>query len=200
MTERAGPNDAAARVERAVGGDKDALEELLRELEPELRARIRVQPVWRRSIEVDDIVQVTCLEAFLRIGTLQQRTRAGLASWLARIAANNLRDAVRALEADKRPDAHRRVTHAPGGQSARTLLGAVIGTDATAGGRAALEEQLERLRGAIEKLPRSYRTVVQSMDLAERSVGEVAEEMGRSRGAVHLLRARAHTRLAELLR
>lgn len=200
MSGAAESGDAADRIERAVGGDADALESLLRELEPELRAGIRVQPAWRRSIEVDDIVQVTCLEAFLRIGTLQRRSRAGLAKWLSRIAANNLTDAVRALEADKRPDPHRRVTHAPGGESARTLLCAVVGTDATAGGRAALEEQIDRMRAAIRKLPRSYRTVVEQMDLAERGVAEVAEEMGRSRGAVHLLRARAHARLAELLR
>jgi DNA-directed RNA polymerase specialized sigma24 family protein len=42
--------------------------------------------------------------------------------------------------------------------------------------------------------------VVEAVDLAERDVGEVAAELGRSRGAVHLLRSRAHRRLAELMR
>ena len=92
------------------------------------------------------------------------------------------------------------MTQAPGGESARTLLLAVAGGDGTAGGRAALEEELGRLRSAIRKLPASYRTVVEEMDLAERPVAEVAEAMGRSRGAVHLLRSRAHDRLGELMR
>lgn len=152
------------------------------------------------SFDVEDVLQVTCLEVFLRIGSLERRTVAGFRSWLGRIAQNNLRDAVRALERDKRPAANRRITKGAGGESARTLLLAVAGDHATAGSRAALEEEVGRLREALHRLPKSYRAVVQRMDLDELPMAEVADELGRSRGAVHMLRSRAYDRLRELLR
>lgn len=186
-------------VVRAVDGDRAALEGLLRECEPMLRARLTVHPRWRRSLEADDVIQVTWLEAFLRIGALRERTRPGFEAWLARIAANNLRDSLRALQRDKRPEAHGRVTRGPAGESARTLLGRLAGEASSVGSRAAGREEVERLRDALQQLPESYRRVVEAVDLQERSVAEVASESGRSPGAVHMLRSRAHDRLREIL-
>ena len=188
------------RIARAAEGEKTDLEELLRQLEPELRAGLTIPARWQRSLDPDDVLQVSYLETFLRIGTLRDRTPSGLRAWMRRLVQNNLTDAIRALERDKRPDSKRRVTVGQEGQSARTLLGMIAGDASTAGVRASLKEQIQDLHDAIRRLPASYRTVVESVDLEERSVAEVAEELGRSRGAVHLLRSRAHDRLAELLR
>ena len=41
--------------------------------------------------------------------------------------------------------------------------------------------------------------MIRLYDLEGRPIAEVAAEMGRSSGAVHMLRARAHDRLRELL-
>jgi len=188
------------QVARAAEGEKKDVEDLLRQLEPELRAGLTIPARWRRSLDADDVLQVSFLETFLRIGTLRNRTPAGLRAWMRRLVENNLTDAIRALERDKRPDSKRRVTVGPDGQSARTLLGMIAADAPTAGLRASLKEQVNDLHDAILRLPASYRMVVQSLDLEERSVAEVAEELGRSHGAVHLLRSRAHDRLAELLR
>ena len=146
------------------------------------------------------MLQVTFLEAFLRIGSLTQRTPDGFFRWLRRIAENNLRDAVRALEREKRPDAQHRVTRGADGESSRTLLQAIRGNDSTVGGRAVVEEQVKKMNDAIEKLPASYRVVIREVDLNERPVSEVSEELGKSAGAVHMLRSRAVDRLRELLR
>lgn len=188
-----------ARVRRAIEGDRDALEALLRELEPELRAGVSIQPLWSRSLEIEDVLQVSFLEAFLRIGSLRTATRAGLLAWTRRLVDNNLRDAIRGLEADKRPDARRRVTRGGQGESARTLLSRIGAEAASASGVAARAEDVELLNSAIAKLPPSYRLVVRRLDLEEADVSAVAEELGRSRGAVHLLRSRAHDRLREIL-
>jgi len=190
----------ADQIARAAEGEKQDLELLLRQLEPELRAGLTIPARWRRSLDPDDVLQVSFLETFLRIGTLRDRTPSGLRAWMRRLVQNNLTDAIRALECDKRPDSERRVTVGHNGQSARTLLGMIAADAPTAGLRASLKEQVRDLQAAIRRLPASYRTVVQSLDLEERSVAEVAKELGRSRGAVHLLRSRAHDRLAELLR
>ena len=130
--EMAGPTDDDERVARAVAGDLDELEQLLREVTPAVLASLEIDSIWSRSFDRDDVLQVSFLEAYLRIRTLRTATMGGFRAWLARIATNNLRDAVRALERDKRPSARRRVTQGPEGQSARTLLAAMTTEDPTA--------------------------------------------------------------------
>jgi hypothetical protein len=109
-------------------------------------------PIWSRSFEVDDVGQVTLLGAALHIGTLKTQTPAGFWKWLERMAQSNLKDAVRALERDKLPDAHRRQTKGATGESAQTFLGVMAQDDFTGGGRAAAKEELERMLAAIEGL------------------------------------------------
>jgi RNA polymerase sigma factor (sigma-70 family) len=155
--------------------------------------------MWRRSFELDDVLQVSYLEAFLRIGALEQRTLDGFRAWLRRIAQRNLSDAIRALERDKRPAARRRLTRGADGESARTLFAKLAGDHASASSHAVEAEVVAQLRAAIRRLPASYRHVIEQIDLAERGVTEVATELGRSLGAVHLLRSRALDRLRELL-
>ena len=143
-------------------------------------------------------MQITYLEAYLRIATQRARSAAGFRGWLAQIAENNLRDAIRALQRDKRPESHRRVTRGSG-TSAETLVATLMDASPTAGSIAAGREAVSRLREALKRLPDSYRQVVVELDLAERPVAEVAADMERSPGAVHMLRARALDRLRELL-
>ncbi len=189
-----------ARIARAAAGDAGELEALLRQVEPELRSRISIQPLWQRSLDPDDVLQVSFLEAFLRIASLRDTSSGGFRAWIGRLIENNLADALRALEREKRPDERRRVTHGANGESARTLFLNLAGDHPTASGQVSAMEQIEKLRAAICKLPASYRGVVEEVDLAGRTVAEVAGAIGKSRGAVHLLRARAHVRLGELLR
>lgn len=186
-------------IQRAVDGDDAALGELLRAVEPQLRASITVQPLWRRDLDVDDVLQVAYLEAFMRIGALRERSPAAFRAWMRRLVDTNIKDAIRGLERDKRPDARRRVTQGGQGGSARTLIGQLGGSGASASAAMSDREQVERLLAAVARLPVSYRQVVEQVDLAERAVADVAAEMGRSPGAVHLLVRRAHDRLRELL-
>ncbi len=193
------PSADDALVVQASDGNTDALETLLRKVDGDVRQRLSIAPHHRRSLEIDDVMQVTYLEAFLRIRSFSGSTRAAFVSWMRRIAENNLRDAVRALERAKRPDARHRITQGAGGESTRTLLAAITGHGASPGTRAGVREDIEQLRDAIARLPRRYRTVVEGLDLAERPVSDVAGELACSNGAVHMLRARALDRLAELL-
>ena len=187
-------------VTAAAAGDVDQLERLLRDAAPTLRRQLSIAPGLRRSLDVEDVIQVTMLEAFLRIRSLQERTPAGFHAWLRRLAEHNLTDAVRALERKKRPDHRDRVTHGGAGESSRTLLAALADPRATAGSAAVLAEAVEHLHAAIALLPASYREVITAADLAERTIADVAAQMQRTVGAVHMLRARAHDRLRELLR
>ncbi|GAB4383204.1 MAG: sigma-70 family RNA polymerase sigma factor [Phycisphaerales bacterium] len=187
-------------VSRAVAGDEDALCELLRTFGPIVRDRVknRIGQQWRSSVDEDDVMQVTYLEAFLLINQFQTRGPGSFLAWLSHIAENNLRDAVRGLQAAKRPDPRRRVQ--PQGSDSFVALVEMLGcTDSTPSRHAARDESAELIKAALGTLPPDYERVVQLYDLEGLSAAEVAEKLGRSAGAIYMLRARAHERLREAL-
>ncbi len=195
------PEDQDALVSRAVGGDAEALSRLLEEVGDELRRELgsSINVHYRSVLNEDDVMQVTLLEAFMRVNSLTSKTRAGFAAWLRRIAQNNLRDAVRALEADKRPDPKRRA-HAPAGQSTSVALIDLLGMTYTTPSRfAATGEAVDALEKAIDQLPEDYKRVVRELDLEGKPAADVGASMGRSAGAVYMLRARAHDCLKDLM-
>src|ERR1051325_6757940 len=98
-------------LQRAVEGDLAALRCLLEQFGGDVRRRIsgRIDNRWRALLDEDDVMQVTYLEAFLHIDQLTARDTASFLVWLTRIAENAIRDAVRGLSRQKRPDPARRV-------------------------------------------------------------------------------------------
>lgn len=199
MAEIPHENDSDPLVIRAAEGDADALEELLGLEGDGVRDRLRIAPKWSRAVDPDDVLQVTFMEAFLRVGSLRGRTRAEFRAWLRRIAENNLRGAIRGLERDKRPESRGRLTSGPEGESSRTLLARLAEDEPSIGTRVGEGELVGALMTAVDELPASYRQVVRALDLEERSVTDLAEEMGRSHGAVHMVHARALDRLREIM-
>jgi RNA polymerase sigma factor (sigma-70 family) len=186
-------------IAQAVAGDRDALAQLLRTHGPRLRQHLQISRTWRDSLDVEDVLQVTYLEAFLRIRQLVAREPTAFARWLRTIAENNLRNAIKELGRSKRANPRRRVRSLTPDKSTALLLERVARTSMTASRVVTNRESQEVLRQAIARLPRTYRTVVELCDLEGKSPAEVARTLGRSAGAVHMLRARAHHRLAEIL-
>jgi RNA polymerase sigma-70 factor (ECF subfamily) len=183
----------------AVGGDVDALSTLLARHGPDVERSLRINPVWRAALETADVMQVTYLEAFLRIATFDPARGTPFGAWLRRIAENNLRDAIRGLERQKQPQPRDRVYPA---RSEDSLIGLynLLGADSSTPSREVRrDEAVRRLEAAIAGLPERYRQVIRLYDLEERSIEEVANRTGRSPGAVHMMRARAHDRLREQL-
>jgi len=190
-----------ALLTKAVNGDRDALSKLLVQLGPQIDAGLdgRINASHRSTLDKADVLQVTYLEAFLRIRYFEPSGVGSFVRWLKRIAENNLLDAIRALDRDKRPPPEKQITSLQEGDSYVTLLGALTGTTGTPSRYASKEEAKAALEGALCKLPEDYAVVVRKLDLECRPVGEVAESLKRSKGAVHMLRARAYDRLRELL-
>lgn len=62
------------RLSAAAAGDGDALGALLRQHGPGVRRRLHISPAWRAALDPADVMQVSYLEAFLRIDQLQART------------------------------------------------------------------------------------------------------------------------------
>ncbi|MDM8006898.1 MAG: sigma-70 family RNA polymerase sigma factor [Phycisphaerae bacterium] len=188
-------------AQAASRGDLDALSELLQThgavVRRGLAGRVgqRLQPV----LDVEDVMQVTYLEAFLRINHFVYQGRGSFAAWLQHIARNNLRDAVRELRRDRRPQGRQQVGFDSGSSSASILLNRLSGDSSTPSRQAACREGEEILKRAITRLPEDYRRVVEICDIEGRSTCEAAGVLNRSQGAVCMLRARAHDRLRELL-
>lgn len=201
----AAPHASAADadlISRATAGDPAALTTLLQRHGPQVRQRLtgKIGQHWRSVLEEDDVMQVSYLEAFMRIRSFAPRGEGSFLAWLSHIAENNLRDAVRGFERAKRPDPRRRVqARSVTGESYADLVEVLGVTSATPSRAAAQHEAARHVEAALENLPADYRRVIRLYDLECRPIEEVAAEVGRSVGAVYMLRARAHDRLKEEL-
>src|SRR4051812_29008255 len=93
-----------AQVAAAVSGDRVALERLLLADYDQLERRIRAKlPARLQSTQaVEDILQLTFLQAFRDIVRFEQRPDASFSDWLARIADNRLYDAIKEQDRQKR--------------------------------------------------------------------------------------------------
>lgn len=194
-------DEPQALAAQAVAGDVDALTALLRRHGPQVESRLQIGSPWQSLISTEDIMQVTYLEAFLQIGKFEPKRGTSFASWLEQIAQNNLRDAIRGLCRQREPQPGKRVQLPAHGDSFMDLWDAIgaTPTSATPSRDAGREEARRMLLAAIEQLPNDYAAVIRLYDLEGRPIEEVSQRMGRSSGAIHMLRARAHDRLRELL-
>jgi len=188
-----------ALIDKAVGGDAEALSELLKQHGPSVRRSLRIDPSWQGVLDPADVMQVTYLEAFLRIASFDPKGKASFPTWLRHIAENNLKDAIRGLSRKKRPQPQRRVMPT-NYQDSMVGLCDLLGVTATTPSRnVGRKEAFAALERAIAALPDDYSQVIRLYDLEGAPIGDIASKMSRSTGAVHMLRARAHDRLRETL-
>jgi len=181
----------------ALGGDADALAELFERFGPAVRAALaaEIPHRWQSVISADDVMQETYTDAFLGLSQFTPRGPGSFAAWLTTVARRNLLDALRMLEADKR-GGRRRIQGQGAEESLLALHDRLASTRSTPSRHASQKEAVAFLRSAIEQLPPKYRTVVEMYDLEGKPVTEVAAALGRSPGAVFMLRSRAHRMLA----
>lgn len=185
-------------VERAVAGDGDGLSQLLAAHGPSVERTLQIGDVYRSMIDAADVMQVTYLEAFLRISAFDRARPDSFEPWLRQIAQNNLRDAIRGLERLKQPPPRNRVVAANHEDSLVGLFDLLgDGASATPSRNVRRGEMCSYLERAIESLPERYAQVIRLYDLEGRPMAEVAEAVGKSPGAIHMMRARAHDRLRE---
>jgi RNA polymerase sigma-70 factor (ECF subfamily) len=179
--------DLQALVERARTGDETALDDLLRQLEPQ---------VWRFGLrlcgdreDARDVLQDTLLGAIRTLGEF--RGEAALSSWLYTIARSYC---IKKRRRPKGAPAGFLSLDAEEGQAARQV--AATGDDPAAHAeRTELAQMLER---ALAELPPAFREVVVLRDVEGLSAPETAAALGLTVAAVksRLHRARAALRTA----
>ena len=187
------------RIAAAISGDADALSALLRDHGPRVREQLSIDGKWRSVLDVDDVMQVTYMEAFLNVERLGPGGPGAFHSWLRRIAENNLRDAIRALEAQRRPPPGVSLPQPAGSDSVVALYDLLGATTTTPSRDAARQEMATALDSALARMPEDYASVIRAYDLDGHPIATVSAQLGRSPAAVYMLRARAHDRLREVL-
>ncbi|MFN9992113.1 MAG: RNA polymerase sigma factor [Phycisphaerales bacterium] len=191
-----------ALLAKAMSGDKRSVIALMEALAPRVRARItpKIGAAYQSQLDIDDLMQVTFLECFLRLKSFTSGDSSAFLAWMTRLAENNLIDAVRAMDALKRPGPKNRVDANRAPEDSMAALVDVLGiTDTTPSMVAMRGEAGNILVRAIDELPGDYARVIKLYDLQGLSPSQVAAELKRSEGAVFMLRARAHDRLKEIL-
>lgn len=190
-------------VRQAIAGDIEALTHLLESHGEPISLGLQIAPKWRSMVAPDDVMQVTYLEAFMRICDFVPGGPGSFGAWLRRIADNNLKDAIKELQRAKRPQPEQRVEMAVdlGGadQSYIELVHVLSGGGATPSGAVAAREAVQFVEDAMSRLPADYQTVIRLYELQGRSIAGVAETIGRSEGSVKMLLARARDHLREAL-
>lgn len=188
-------------LSKAIDGDQDALAELLSQHGSSLEAYIepKISNRHQSVLSAEDVLQETFADAFLDIGRFVPQGDGAFPAWLKKLADRNLIDAIRMLDAEKRGGQRRRIEPVNRDESLTSLYEIVAATTSTPSRGVARGEAKSAITRAIEQLPEGYRRVVEMYDIEGLSVAEVVEALKRSPGAVFMLRARAHRRLAELM-
>ncbi|HEX6813617.1 MAG TPA: RNA polymerase sigma factor [Planctomycetota bacterium] len=190
-----------ALLRQAVAGDADALATLLERNGPGTRRQLQgsIPRRWQAVLSLDDVMQQTYADAFLDVRRFEPEREGTFGAWLSTLARRNLVDALRMLEAQKRGGKVRRVAGNAGEDSAVVLLALLSHSTSSPARAAARREAGQVLEQALQQLPEAQESVVRHYDLEGRRAEDVAAVMGRSTGAMFMLRARAHRRLREIL-
>jgi RNA polymerase sigma factor (sigma-70 family) len=154
---------------------------------------------WQSMLSVEDVLQQAFMHVFLNISKFKSMGTGSFSAWVGTIAKNTLAEAVRALRAQKRGGSRKRVSEVDNDESYSMLFDQIAASNVTPSWCAAKQEACLALQEAIEQLPELSRKVVIMYDIEGRPAEEVASALGRSLGAMYMIRARAHDRLADLL-
>jgi RNA polymerase sigma-70 factor, ECF subfamily len=188
-------------LHRAVQGDKDALAALLKQYGPAARKAIagRIPARWRSVLSEDDVLQQTYADAVRAIRQFTSTEERAFGAFLAQTAKRNLLDALKKLRAEKRGGDRPRVEPRSLEESYASLSQMISAGTSTPSRVLRRKERGLAVQDAIKKLPKDYARVVELYDVQELRLDEVAAALQRSPGAVCMLRARAHERLAKLM-
>jgi RNA polymerase sigma-70 factor (ECF subfamily) len=163
-----------------------------------LLARMQLNPRWTAKIDASDIVQQTLLEAHAHLedfcGAEAQR-----AAWLRRVLANNIRDALRAANRQKRQYERELPLEEMLAHSSLRLANCLASEQSSPSQRAIRQEELFRLADTLLALPEAQRESIVLHYLQGWCVAEVAEHLGRSEGAIAGLLHRGLRRIRELM-
>ncbi|MBK8979279.1 MAG: sigma-70 family RNA polymerase sigma factor [Planctomycetes bacterium] len=183
-------------VEAASRGEPPAIDALLAQHLPRLRAyvRLRMGPGLRMREGSMDVVQSVCRELIEHLDGFRYEGEQEFLGWLFTTALNKLREKQRF---------HHREKRSPGREASLDVADAedlvALAHWLTPSRDAAGRERLQRLEAAFAALPDDYREVIGLARIAGLSHREIGARTGRTEAASRKLLGRALVRLGELL-
>jgi RNA polymerase sigma-70 factor, ECF subfamily len=178
------PLDPQELIEAAKTGDRQAFETLGLQERTRIRAlvasRLNAHIVF--GVAVDDVYQETLLRAYESIVAFKYKGKDSLLHWMGGIAENVILHLGRKRARERRTVFDEDVP-ARDVSPSRTLR---------------REERFHRLEDALEKLSPEHREVIMLLRIKGFTIGQTAEQMGRSRDAVKKLLYRALKQLKSL--
>jgi RNA polymerase sigma-70 factor (ECF subfamily) len=178
-------------------GDRDAVGSLLEVFRAYLTliAERELSPELRTKCSASDLVQGTFLEAQRDFERFRGSTVSDLRAWLRGILTHNLKDLTRRYGATGKRDLGREVPLPVGAVLASEGFSLVAPTP-TPSQRAMAREQAEALQRALQRLPGTYRRVIELRFREGCGFDEIGRLLDRSADAARKLWFRAVERLA----
>jgi RNA polymerase sigma-70 factor (ECF subfamily) len=164
-----------------------------------LLARLQMPASLQGKVDLSGIVQQTLLEVHEAQAQLRGRSDAEKAAWMRKALAHNLADEIRRLTRSKRDVGRERSLEAALDESSARLEAWLATEQSAPNQKVERNEQLLLLAEALFELSDDQRQVIELHRLKGLSLSQVAEEMGKTKGAVAKLLYRGMDRLHELL-
>ncbi|MCB9891469.1 MAG: sigma-70 family RNA polymerase sigma factor [Planctomycetes bacterium] len=188
------------QVRAAQGGDRGALDELLRRYLPRVRRIVacRMGKVRRDMVDLDDLVQETFADVVAGFDRFEQRTEGAFLNWIASCILNNIRDQARRGKALKRGEGR---VHAFADLGDTYLTDSIFaGKEASPSENIRTHETEEHLERALLSLSERYREAINLRVFCQMSYREIAEIMGLpSENTANVLFLRARDKLQKIL-
>jgi RNA polymerase sigma factor (sigma-70 family) len=192
-----------ALVEAAIAGDIAALEQLLAYNfdAVERHVALGIPTDLQRQLDAEDIVQVVFTQSFRDISRFESRDDASFLSWLKGIADHRLADAIKYIRRQIRGgDRHRLSASELAKTSTIATLIDFVGHDSHLPDDSAIRREAEKaMHVALAGLPDDQRHALIAHCLQGTAVEQIAQEMGRTTGAVRGLIDRGKKSLREAM-
>jgi RNA polymerase sigma-70 factor (ECF subfamily) len=164
-----------------------------------LLARLQLPSNVQGKIDASDIVQLTLLRAFEKLGQLRGRSEAEVAGWLRQILATTLANAVRDLGRQKRDAGLERSIEAALDHSSACLENWLAAEQSSPSEQAQRNEQVLHLAQGLTALPDLQREVLVLRHCQGWSLEAIGVHLGKTRAAVASLLRRGLAQLREHL-
>ena len=181
-------------VTLAKEGDKLAIEQLCRIYGERVRRiiRLRIDRKLRSKIDSVDVVQDALILAMGGLKDFTYKNEGDFLRWLSKIAENKLHDILDKFYTEKR-DVRREIPFkkVENDTEEDPFIAAEPLETTTPSVLLFRKEQLDRLERAIDDLKPDYREVIYLSRIERLSNAEIAEKLGKRKGAVAMLLSRA---------
>jgi RNA polymerase sigma-70 factor (ECF subfamily) len=191
-------------IERARGGDREALKEIFTRYRGRLRHMVdmRLDTRLRARIDASDVIQEAFLEVANRLDEYLQDPKLPLFLWLRLVVGGRLMKLHREHLGTQMRDAGREISLYHGAlpaASSAALAAQLLGKHTSPSEAAVRAERMLRLQEALNTLEPIDREIVSLRQFEELNIAETAQVLGIEAGAAAKRYIRALKRLKEIL-